>query len=406
MAAGPLDEDRRVAPDGHVREARIAKVVEDDRALQRVALDVQRLPDDADGAEVLPEQLGAVLGRGHVKEALGLPLGAADEGLHQGEDVRLDVDGPDALRLRLLRPCPALALAVRLAGDRDGRVREVDIGRREGLELARPRLRVDGQGVNLAAIERNARLVRVGRDAGEQREQFVRVEDLPLAVLAAVGPADVCERIHVEHAQGAVLGGHRFVERVLKVAPHVGGRRGREPPLPRPVLQERSDGSVELGDDSLAVLSRDHADVLVADEREDPARRAAAHVLDRREALGLLRGVKALEPLAHGLTHDVRHRAAAREKLVRAARARLGRGAIFVRDARVERSEPRALSVQREARVPARLALGVLRAREPPHLARRRTSGLRCLTHLKASTFGQEQLEYCRSDSQDIDEPA
>jgi hypothetical protein len=42
MAPGPLDEDRRVTSAGHVREPRVAQIVEDDRSPQRIMLDVER----------------------------------------------------------------------------------------------------------------------------------------------------------------------------------------------------------------------------------------------------------------------------------------------------------------------------------------------------------------------------
>ena len=72
-----------------MRQAGVAQVVKHDRSLQRVMLDVQRLADDADGAQVFAEQLGAVLGRRHVEQAFALPLGPFDERVHipTGADV-------------------------------------------------------------------------------------------------------------------------------------------------------------------------------------------------------------------------------------------------------------------------------------------------------------------------------
>ncbi|HZU85617.1 MAG TPA: hypothetical protein VE987_21965 [Polyangiaceae bacterium] len=169
---------------------------------------------------------------------------------------------------------------------------EVDVGGLERLELARAARGVEGHRVRLPAVERHA-------FAAEQRERLVGKEDLPGALVAALGAAHAGERVSVEHAQAGVLGVHRLVEGVADVAPHVGGRRGREPALARAVLQERGDGGVEARDELLAVVGGHGAHGLVAEHRENPPSGAAAHVLDCREAARCLHVVQAAEPVAH-----------------------------------------------------------------------------------------------------------
>jgi hypothetical protein len=62
-----------------VREPGIAQVVKHDRASRGIALDVQILPRHAHGSKVFAQELGAVFGGRHVKQAPGLAFGM----LHQ-----------------------------------------------------------------------------------------------------------------------------------------------------------------------------------------------------------------------------------------------------------------------------------------------------------------------------------
>jgi hypothetical protein len=59
-----------------------------------------------------------------VQEAPPLPCRPLHKRFDERQDVRLDIDDADALRLRPLGGLASLALAVDLAIDRDGPVRE------------------------------------------------------------------------------------------------------------------------------------------------------------------------------------------------------------------------------------------------------------------------------------------
>jgi len=211
--------------------------------------------------------------------------------------------------------------------------------------------------VDLTPIERDAgETLGIGVRPAKQCEEFVRVEDLPLPIFAAFGTSDVGERIGFEDPQRTILGVHGFIERMLNVAPDVGGRRWRKPPLPRPELQERGDGGIQTRYELLAVFAVDRVDVFVAEYRKHPSRGPPAHIFYCREAPALLPRVQAREPFAHGLDRGLWHRAAAPQILERRSRTLPGRHFVVLGNAWIEWGELRPLAIQGEAGVPAKRA--------------------------------------------------